>query len=54
MVPLLVNNGYTVALVIKLQNRLTSKHVDAIKFFHMSEDMLQIGLSVSIFGAFFF
>ena len=39
--------------VTKLQNRLTGEHVEAIKFLHMNEDVLQIGLSVSVFCAFF-
>ena len=41
--------------VTKLRNRLTSEHVDveAINFLHMNEDVLQIGLSVSVFCAFF-
>ena len=37
----------------KLRNRLTCEHVEAINFLHMSEDVLQIGLPVSVFCAFF-
>ena len=40
-------------IVTKLRNRLTSEHVKAINFLHMSEDVLQMGLSVSVFCAFF-
>ena len=39
--------------VTKLRNKLASEHVEAINFLHMSEDALQIGLSVSVFCAFF-
>ena len=38
--------------VTKLRNRLTGEHVEAINFLHMNEDVLQIGLSVSVFCAF--
>ena len=34
--------------LIKLRNRLTSEHVEAVNFLHMSEDVLQIGLSVRL------
>ena len=37
----------------KLRNRLTSEHVEAMNFHHMNEDVLQIGLSVGVFCAFF-
>ena len=40
-------------IVTKLRNSLTSEYVEAINFLHMSEDVLQIGLSVSVFCAFF-
>ena len=39
--------------VTKLRNRPTGEHVEAINFLHMNEDVLQIGLSVSVFCAFF-
>ena len=39
--------------VTKLRNRLTGEHVEAINFLHMNEDVLQVGLSVSVFCAFF-
>ena len=39
--------------VTKLRNRLTGEHVEAINFLHMNDDVLQIGLSVSVFCAFF-
>ena len=41
--------------VTKLRNRLTGEHedVEAINFLHMNENVLQIGLSVSVFCAFF-
>ena len=39
--------------VTKLRNRLTGEHVEAMNFHHMNEDVLQIGLSVSVFCAFF-
>ena len=39
--------------VTKSRNRLTGEHVEAINFLHINEDVLQIGLSVSVFCAFF-
>ena len=44
--------GLTVA---KLRNRLAGEHVEAInvRILHKNEDVLQIGLSVSVFCAFF-
>ena len=42
--------GFTVT---KLRNRLTGEHVEAINFLHMHEDVMQVGLSVSVFCAFF-
>ena len=39
--------------VTKLRNRLTGEHVEAINFLYMNEDVLQIGLSVSVFCGFF-
>ena len=39
--------------VTKLRNRLTSENVEAIDFLHIREGVLQIGLSVSVFCAFF-
>ena len=39
--------------VTKLQNRLIGELVESINFLHMNEDVLQIGLSVSVFCTFF-
>ena len=39
--------------VTKLRNRLTGEHMEAINFLRMNEDVLQIGLSVCVFCAFF-
>ena len=35
--------------VTKLRNRLTSEHMEVINFLQMSDDVLQIGLSVRVF-----
>ena len=40
-------------IATKLRNKLTGEHVEATNLLHMDEDVLQIGLSVSVFCAFF-